>query len=73
MGGHGILCPPTWKKGGHILRVPHQIAPMDITNSQVDVETEFGMVSLDSVSLSILVSIKWYLPFSKFLETAKDV
>ena len=28
-GGRGILCPPRLKKwGGHVLRVPHQIAPM---------------------------------------------
>jgi len=34
---------------------------LDATHSQVDVETEFGVVSLDSVSLSLLSSIKWYL------------
>jgi len=38
MGGHGILCPPLSKKvGGHVPRVPHQIAPMvvqHIINSQ---------------------------------------
>jgi len=44
---------------------------LDVTHSQVDVETEFGVVSLDSVSVSILASIK-YLAFFKFLETAKD-
>jgi len=27
-GGHGILYPLTWKSGGHVPRVPHQIAPM---------------------------------------------
>ena len=28
-GGHGILCPPPSEKvGGHVPRVPHQIAPM---------------------------------------------
>jgi len=31
---------------------------LDITHSQVDVETEFGVVSLDSVSLSILALTK---------------
>ena len=31
---------------------------LDVTHSQVDVETEFGVVSLDSVILSILASIK---------------
>jgi len=31
---------------------------LDVTHSQVDVETECGVVSLDSVSLSILASIK---------------
>jgi len=29
-----------------------------VTYDQVDVETEFGVVSLDYVSLSILVAIK---------------
>jgi len=29
----------------------------DVTHSQVDVETEFGVVSLDSVSLSVIASI----------------
>jgi len=29
VGGHGVLCPPCLKKwGGHVPRVPHQIAPM---------------------------------------------
>jgi len=28
VGGHGILCPPVGKSGGgHVPRVPHQIAP----------------------------------------------
>jgi len=31
---------------------------LDVTHSQVDVETEFGMVSLESVSLPILASVK---------------
>jgi len=31
---------------------------LDVTHSQVDVEIEFGVVSLDSVGLSILASIK---------------
>ena len=30
---------------------------LDVTHSQVDVETEFGVVSLDFVSLSILASV----------------
>ena len=45
---------------------------LDVTHSQVDVETEYGVVSLDSVSLSALVSIAWYLAFFECLETAKD-
>jgi len=45
---------------------------VDATHSQVDVETEFGVVLLDSVSLSIIASIKWHLACIKFLETAKD-
>jgi len=31
---------------------------LDVTYSQIDVETELGVVSLDSVTLSILASIK---------------
>ena len=48
------------------------LSMLDVAHSQVDVETEFDVVALDSVSLSILDSIKWYLAFFKFLETAKD-
>jgi len=40
----------------HVLRDVHFV--LDVTHSQVDVETEFGVVSLDSTSLSILTSIK---------------
>ena len=45
---------------------------LDVTHSQVDVETEFGVVLLDSVSLSAIASIKLYLACFRFLETAKD-
>jgi len=31
---------------------------LDVTHSQVDAETEFGVVLLDSVSLSVIASIK---------------
>jgi len=31
MGGHGVLCPPRLKKGGHVPRIPHQIAPMRVS------------------------------------------
>ena len=32
-GGHSILCsPPSEKVGGHVPRVPHQIAPMVLRN-----------------------------------------
>ena len=31
---------------------------LNVTHSQVDVETEFGVVLLDSVSLSVIASIK---------------
>jgi len=31
---------------------------LDVTHSQVDVETEFGVVSLNSVSVLILASVK---------------
>jgi len=40
----------------HVLREVHFM--LDDTHSQVDAEIEFGVVSLDSVSLSILASIK---------------
>ena len=32
-GGHGILYPPTKKRGGHVPRVPHQIAPMNLSTT----------------------------------------
>jgi len=40
VGGHGILCPSRLKKwGGHVPRVPHQIAPMlVITNRKKNKE-----------------------------------
>jgi len=41
---------------GHVLR--ETLFMLNATYSQVDFETEFGVVSLDSVSLSILASIK---------------
>jgi len=31
---------------------------LDVTHTQVDVETEFGVVLLDSVSLSVKASLK---------------
>jgi len=31
---------------------------LDVTHSQADVETGFGVVLLDSVSLSVIASIK---------------
>jgi len=50
---------------------------LDVTQSQVEVETEFqvsldtcvvslSVISLDSVSLSILAPMKWYVAFSRF-------
>jgi len=45
----------------------------NVTHSQVDVETEIGVVSLDSASLSILASIKSYLAFFKFQRPRKMV
>jgi len=45
---------------------------LDVTHSQVDVETEFGVVSLDSVSLSVIVIASINIACFKFLETAKD-
>jgi len=32
VGGHGMLCPPSAKVGGHVSRVPHQIAPILLTH-----------------------------------------
>ena len=65
----------------HVLR--EVLFVLNVTHSQVDDETEFkisldscvvslSVISLDSFSLSISASIKWYLAFFKFLETAKD-
>jgi len=45
---------------------------MYVTHSQVDVETEFGVVlRMLILFLWILASIKWFLAFYKFLQTAK--
>jgi len=41
---------------GHVLR--ETLFMLNVTHSQVNVETEIGVVLLDSVSLSILASIK---------------
>ena len=41
---------------GHVLR--ETLFMLNVTHSPVDVETDFGGVSLDSVRLSILASIK---------------
>ena len=41
---------------GHVLR--ETLFMLSVTHRQVDVETEFGVVSLDSICLSILASIK---------------
>jgi len=64
-----MSCPPTfslqvriWRRSKNKSDVCHVLREvlfmLDVTHSQVDVETEFGVVSLDSVSLSILASIK---------------
>jgi len=44
---------------------------LDVTNSYVDVETEFGMVSLIVTFLQFLLQ-NYFLAFCKFLGTAKD-
>jgi len=67
VGGYNMPCPPlflfwfcVWRSSKndvcHILG--EVLFMLDITHSQVDVETEFGVVLLNSVSLSILASIK---------------
>jgi len=82
-GGYNMPCPPTflfrfciWRSSTNESDACHVLCEvlfmLDVTHSQVDVETEFGVVSLESVSLSILASIKGYLAFFKFLETAKN-
>jgi len=45
---------------------------LDVTHSRVDVETEFGMVSLILLFLKFLLQT-WFLEFWKFLETAKKL
>jgi len=62
-------CPPLflfriciWRSSKNKSDVCHVLCEvlfmLDVTHSQVDVETEFGMVSLESVSLPILASVK---------------
>ena len=68
-GGHNMRCPPTFslqvlylensKNKTDVCHVLCELLIMlDITHSQVDVETEFGVVLLNSVSLSVIASIK---------------
>jgi len=45
---------------------------LNVTRSQVDVETGFGLASLNLIFLWTFASIKWFSAFCKFLETAKD-
>jgi len=51
-----------WRSSKHKSDVCHVLRDvlfmLDVTHNQVDVETEFGVVSLDSDSLSSLASIK---------------
>jgi len=44
---------------------------LDDTRIQVDVETEFGVISLN-LMFSIFASIKLFVAFCMCLETAKD-
>jgi len=45
-GGRGILCPPRLKKcGGHVPRVPHQIAPM-VMHDTGDIRTNISAILL---------------------------
>jgi len=70
-GGGDIICdvPPTFslqvlylekfQKQSDVCHVLCEVLIMlDVTHSQVDDETEFGVVLLDSVSLSVIASIK---------------
>jgi len=70
-GGRDIICdvPPLflfrfciWRSSKNKSDVCHVLCQvlimLDVTHSQVDVETEFGVVLLDSVSLSVIASIK---------------
>jgi len=59
VGGYKTPCPPTFSllifgEVPKISEVCHVLCELlftlDVTHSQVDVETEFGVVSLDSVS-----------------------
>jgi len=68
-GGHNMRCPPLflfrfciWRSSKNKSDVCHVLCEvlimLDCTYSQVDVETEFGVVLLDFVSLSVTASIK---------------
>jgi len=69
--GGDIICdvPPLflfrfciWRSSKNKSEVCHVLCEvliiLDVTHTQVDVETEFGVVLLDSVSLSVIASIK---------------
>jgi len=68
VGGHIYDVPPLflfrfciWRSSKNKSDVCHvlcEVLMLDVTRSQVDVETEFGVVLLDSVSLSVIASIK---------------
>ena len=53
VGGYNMLCPPHFFSSGFIFVEVPKISDIchNVTHCQVDVETEFGVVSLDSVSL----------------------
>jgi len=46
---------------------------LDVTHSQVDVETEFSLVAPILIFLQILASIKWSLAFGKYYRRRKVV
>jgi len=69
VGGYNMPYPSTFFSSGFVFGEVPKISDichvlcevlfmLDVTHSQVDVETEFGVVSLNSVCLSILASIK---------------
>jgi len=54
-GGHGILCPPVYKVGGHVPRVPHQIAPMSLVVTELTKLTIFSDRNRVSSKIAILL------------------
>jgi len=66
------ICRGFKKKSDVCYVLCEELFMLDVTHSQVEFETEFGVVSLILVFLYLLALKYHFLAFCKFLETAKD-